>query len=129
MNANYKKGARLEYLIRDKLRKAGYFCNGRSAGSHGVDLIALPPFGLSMNLASLIGIKGRWETRSILFVSCKVGEYIPPNERLSLLKAAKQYGAVAMTFTGSFPLSFILQVCASGAGMILSSRYFPSEKI
>src|SRR2546426_9942371 len=39
-NANYNRGRNLEYLIKDKLEKEGYFVT-RSAGSHGVDLVAM----------------------------------------------------------------------------------------
>jgi len=81
-NSKYVRGRNLEYLIKEKLESKGYFVT-RSAGSHGIDLIAL---GTSSPLCP-----------KIKFVSCKVGEYIPPDEKLDFMTLARQTGAEALT--------------------------------
>ena len=85
-NAKYNAGRRLEYLIRDQLLEQGFYVT-RAAGSHGVDLVAIW-FNPS---------QGVFEHHRILFVSCKLHEYIPPNEKRELMELARQYGAVPMT--------------------------------
>jgi Holliday junction resolvase len=75
-NPNYEKGRRLEYKIKRKLEKEGLFVC-RSAGSHGVDLVAIEP-GVGQ----------------VYFISCKTNEYIPPEERKQLLEISRKYHAL-----------------------------------
>lgn len=80
-NKAYGRGRALEYAMKDKLEKQGYFVV-RAAGSHGVaDLVAIKYYKLGAE---------------ILFISCKIPMYAPPAERKALLDAAARYGAVAM---------------------------------
>ena len=84
-NPRYRRGRALEYLIKDKLEKQGYFVV-RAAGSHGVaDVVA-------------IRLNGNHVVPSpyVLFVSCKIPQYAPPAERKALLEAAERCGAVPM---------------------------------
>jgi Holliday junction resolvase len=86
-NPRYRAGRALEYLIKDKLEKQGYFVI-RAAGSHGVaDLVA---FGAPSRFDGEI-IHG-----DILFISCKLPMYAPPAERRKLLDMAERCGAQAM---------------------------------
>ena len=80
-NANYNRGRNLEYLIKDKLEKEGYFVT-RSAGSHGVDLVA-------MHQSSPLCPK-------VKFISCKHSGYIPPDEKLDFVTLAHDVGAEAL---------------------------------
>ena len=77
-NPKYVRGRNLEYLIKEKLENEGYFVT-RSAGSHGIDLVAL---GQSSPLCP-----------RVKFVSCKVGGYIRPDEKLDLVTLARAVGA------------------------------------
>ncbi len=79
-NRNYKRGAALEYLIKGKLEKEGWFVV-RAAGSHGpCDLVAMK----------------RGQT---LLISCKLSEYAPPIERDTLAQLAADIGAMPMITT------------------------------
>ena len=77
-NPKYVRGRNLEYLIKEKLENEGYFVT-RSAGSHGVDLVAL---GRTSPLCP-----------RVKFISCKVGGYIRPDEKLDLVTLARTVGA------------------------------------
>jgi Holliday junction resolvase len=80
-NRQYKRGRALEYLMKDKLEKQGYFVV-RAAGSHGV--------------ADIMAIKSYSAGHEILFVSCKIPQYAPPAERRALVEAAVRCGAIPM---------------------------------
>jgi Holliday junction resolvase len=89
-NRQYKRGRALEYLMKDKLEKQGYFVV-RAAGSHGVaDIIGVR----KQRLYFPIGNKNYYH--EILFVSCKIPQYAPPGERKALIEAAEECGAVPM---------------------------------
>ena len=77
-NPRYVRGRNLEYLIKEKLENKGYFVT-RSAGSHGIDLVALHQ---SSPLCP-----------RVKFISCKVGGYIRPDEKLDLVTLARAVGA------------------------------------
>ncbi|MEM4099029.1 MAG: restriction endonuclease, partial [Candidatus Micrarchaeaceae archaeon] len=79
VNKNYIKGRNLEYLIKNKLEKRGFYVT-RAAGSKGVDLIAI-----KRNKTGG-GVR-------VLMVSCKTTGYVPPQEREELSYLAKKYGA------------------------------------
>lgn len=83
-NRNYKRGAALEYRMKDKLEKDGWFVV-RAAGSHGV--------------ADLVAIKFASFAHHILLVSCKLSEYAPPGEIAALQQKAQELQAVPMITT------------------------------
>ncbi|SRR5712692_938317 len=82
-NPKYVRGRNLEYLIKEKLEKEGYFVT-RSAGSHGIDLVAL-------------SLMGQNKGPMVKFISCKVSGYIRPDEKLDLMALAYNVGAEALT--------------------------------
>ncbi|MEM1820965.1 MAG: hypothetical protein QXU64_05185 [Thermofilaceae archaeon] len=74
--SSYKKGAKLEYKVRDLLARRGYFVV-RSAGSRGpFDLVALK--------------KGE-----VLLVQCRADGRVSEEERRELVELARSVGAKA----------------------------------
>lgn len=71
--------------MKDKLEKQGWFVS-RSAGSHGIDLIAITPDQRPSSLYKVI-----------LFISCKLTKYIPLEERKEFLETCWKYGALPRT--------------------------------
>jgi Holliday junction resolvase len=100
-NKAYGRGRALEYQMKDKLEKQGYFVV-RAAGSHGVaDLVAIDygPQNVDLvikHLANRIDVQDNLEAHEILFISCKIPQYAPPAERKALLDAAARFGAIPM---------------------------------
>jgi Holliday junction resolvase len=51
-NANYERGRRFEYEMALKFRRKGWWVT-RGAGSHGADLVCIPPHGGKIIVAEL----------------------------------------------------------------------------